>query len=255
VIHIGTSGWQYDSWKGRFYPETLPKTRWLDEYVRRFPVVEVNNTFYHLPKEATFDRWRDAVPDGFVWVVKASRYITHIRRLRNARDSVALFWSRASRLGPKLGPILYQLPPNFRADLPILEEFLLLLPAASRSAFEFRDASWETDEVYRALDAAGVAWVVPDRPGQQAPVLVTGGWSYLRFHQGALTHPAYGRRKLEGWADRIAELPAKDVFVFFNNDPLAAAPSDALLLSELLEERGLDVARPVFAQPGDLDMR
>src|SRR5439155_6594956 len=142
MIYVGTSGWQYDSWRGRFYPASMPKTRWLEHYTSRFPVVEVNNTFYHLPKESTFDRWRGASPDGFVWVVKASRYITHIRRLRDAKDSVDLFWSRAARLGPKLGPVLFQLPPNLRADLTLLSDFLSVLPSGIRAAFEFRDATW-----------------------------------------------------------------------------------------------------------------
>jgi uncharacterized protein YecE (DUF72 family) len=183
-------------------------------------------------------------------VVKASRYITHIRRLRDAGEAIRLFWSRASRLGERLGPILFQLPPSFRADVPLLQDFLSDLPPGIRPAFEFRDRSWETEEVRRALEAAAAAWVIPDRPGLKAPAIVTGGWSYLRFHQGGPAHPAYGRRRLEAWADRIGELGVPDVFAFFNNDPLAAAPADALLLTELLERRGLHVARP---RPGPND--
>ncbi|HEX2266705.1 MAG TPA: DUF72 domain-containing protein, partial [Actinomycetota bacterium] len=124
MIHVGTSGWQYGSWKGTFYPQKLPQRAWLSHYVTVFPVVEVNNSFYQLPKEGTFDKWRDETPPGFVFVIKASRYITHIRRLRNAKESVDLFWSRASRLNEKLGPVLFQLPPRFKVDIGLLREFL-----------------------------------------------------------------------------------------------------------------------------------
>ena len=244
MIHVGTSGWQYASWKGAFYPEGLPQRAWLEHYATVFPVVEVNNTFYMLPKEETFDRWREGSPPDFVWVVKASRYITHIRRLRNAKDAVGRFWSRASRLGEKLGPVLFQTPPNLRADPAVLRDFLGLLPSEIRPAFEFRHDSWRTDEVHGLLDHAGAAWVLADRPGARVPDLVTGGWSYLRFHQGRPHHPKYRRDKLARWADRIASMDVGDVYAFFNNDPLAAAPADALALMELLEARGLRVARP-----------
>jgi len=249
VIWIGTSGWQYRDWKGAFYPERLPQRRWLEFYVTRFPTVEINNTFYSLPKESTFEKWRDETPAGFVVTVKASRYITHIRRLREAADSVDLFWSRARLLGERLGPVLFQLPPKFRADVDLLRAFLGLLPKEIRAAFEFRDASWETPEVYRALDDAGAAWVIPDRPGWRVPDVVTGGWGYVRFHEGGHgpRGSAYAREKLLRWADRLAALPAGDVWVYFNNDPDAAAVRDAATFTELMEERGLEVARPRVA--------
>jgi uncharacterized protein YecE (DUF72 family) len=243
VIYVGTSGWQYDSWKEDFY-EGAPKATWLERFAAQFPVVEVNNSFYQLPKEGTFDRWRTQTPKGFLFAVKASRFITHIRRLRDCEDSVKLFWSRATRLAEKLGPILFQLPPNFPADAGRLREFLKLLPAEMRAAFEFRDDSWRTDDVLDALDRAGAAWVLADRPGWRVPLFVTGGWSYIRFHQGRRAHPAYSRRKLRTWAARIAGFDATDVFVFFNNDEMAAAPRDAETLSELLRDRGCRVAMP-----------
>jgi uncharacterized protein YecE (DUF72 family) len=249
VIYVGTSGWQYGSWKGTFYPQKLPQRAWLSHYVTVFPVVEVNNSFYQLPKEGTFDKWRDETPPKFVFVVKASRYITHIRRLRNARESVDLFWSRASRLNEKLGPVLFQLPPRFKADLDLLREFLSLLPAEMKPAFEFRDVSWNRDDVYKTLDAAGAAWVLADRPGARVEPIVTGGWSYIRFHQGRPFHPAYPRSKLARWADRIAELPPRDTYIFFNNDPLAAAPRDAQILAALLRKRGQDVAEAPVSEP------
>lgn len=242
--YVGTSGWQYTSWKGRFYPKGVAQRAWLQHYASRFPVVEVNNSFYMLPKEATFDRWREGTPNGFLFVVKASRYITHIRRLRDAKDAVDLFWSRATHLEDKLGPVLFQLPPNFRADPGLLKEFLSVLPTGIRAAFEFRDDSWQQDDVTDLLDRAGSALVLADRPGARVPTIVTGGWSYIRFHQGRRTHPGYSRSKLRAWADRIAGLDAADVFAFFNNDPLAAAPKDALTLTGLLLDRGMQVALP-----------
>jgi uncharacterized protein YecE (DUF72 family) len=241
--HVGTSGWQYRSWRGSFYPAKLPQQQWLAHYGTVFPVVEVNNTFYMLPKETTFDRWRSESPEGFRFVVKASRYITHIRRMRDTKDSVDLFWSRATRLGDKLGPILFQFPPNLKADLPLLEDFLSTLPGEMRAAFEFREDSWRQEDVYRALDAAGAAWVLADRPGWRVPEVVTGSWTYVRFHQGRPFHPAYGRAKLRRWADRIAGLAVEEAWAFFNNDPLAAAPHDAQVMMELLERRGVNVAR------------
>jgi len=244
MIHVGTSGWQYRSWKDRFYPEGVPQRAWLHHYASRFPVVEVNNSFYMLPKESTFDRWREETPEGFLFVVKASRYITHVRRMREAKDSVDLFWSRATRLGPKLGPVLFQFPPNLKADVPVLAGFLRLLPRAMRPAFEFREPSWWRDDVFELLDRAGGAWVLADRPGARVREIVTGGWSYIRFHQGRPAHPGYTRQKLRSWADRVAGLAVPEAFVFFNNDPLAAAPRDALILEELLAERGLEVAQP-----------
>jgi uncharacterized protein YecE (DUF72 family) len=244
VIYVGTSGWQYRDWRGPFYPPKLPQREWLRFFSERFPTVEVNNSFYMLPKEESFERWgRDSAP-GFVVTVKASRYITHIRRLRDASESVELFWGRATRIGPKLGPVLFQLPPRFSANVELLDAFLHALPEGMRGAFEFRDSSWESDDVYRTLDRAGAAWVIPDRPGWRVPKPVTGGWSYLRFHEGG--HPprgaGYAREKLKRWAETIASFQARDVFVYFNNDPGAAAVRDAAVMMELLEGRGLPVA-------------
>ena len=244
MIYVGTSGWQYGWWKGRFYPKDVPQRGWLAHYATRFPIVEVNNSFYMLPKAATFDRWREETPKGFLFAVKASRYITHIRRLREAKDSVDLFWSRTTRLREKLGPILFQLPPNFRPDPALLKDFLGVLPGRMRAAFEFRDDSWQQDEVLELLDRAGAAWVMADRPGWRGPIHVTGGWSYVRFHQGRRAHPGYARSKLRAWADRLAGLDAGDVFAFFNNDAMAAAPNDASTLIDLLLDKKREVALP-----------
>jgi uncharacterized protein YecE (DUF72 family) len=237
AVLVGTSGWQYDDWRGRFYPKDLPKSDWLRYFSEAFPTVEVNNTFYQLPKEETFVAWREASADGFLVTVKASRYITHLRRLRDCRDPVRLLWSRCRRLGRKLGPVLFQLPPNFKADVDLLRAFLRLLPKSMRPAFEFRHPSWENEETHRALDEAGCALVLADRPRARLPNVVTGGWSYIRFHQGSLVGPGYSRAKLRRWADRIADMPSQDTFVYFNNDTGGAAVRDAMTLRELLRVR------------------
>jgi uncharacterized protein YecE (DUF72 family) len=249
---VGTSGWQYDSWRGPFYPEDLPKRAWLDFYTGRFATVEVNNTFYRLPGDGAFDKWWAESPDGFVFVIKASRYITHIRRMRDAKDSVDLFWSRARRLGDRLGPVLFQFPPKFTADAERLEAFLAVLPEGMRPAFEFRDDSWARDNrVLEALGRAGAAWVLVDRAGQVGPEPVCGDWSYVRFHQGGPVRPGYSPQALERWADRIAGLGVSEVWAFFNNDLQAAAPRDAETLSTLLRERGLEVRGPAVDGSSD----
>ena len=234
AVLVGTSGWQYDGWRGRFYPSELPKRAWLGYLASRFPTVEVNNSFYRLPSAETFARWREETPAGFVVAVKASRYITHIRRMRDCRDPVELLWSRTRELGPRLGPVLFQLPPRFPADRERLQRFLRVLPSGMRAAFEFRDPSWWTEDSLRALDDAGAAFVLPDRPGARVPQVVTGGWAYVRFHQGRERQPGYAREKLRRWAKRIAALPAEDVFVYFNNDAGGAAVRDALTLTALM---------------------
>ena len=242
MIHIGTSGWQYDSWRGRFYPDDLPQSGWLPHYAKRFETVEVNNTFYRLPKRETFIRWREVTPPGFVVTVKASRFMTHIKRLKDPADSVRMFYERAEGLGDKLGPVLFQLPPRFKADPGRLRSLLDVLPRDRLAAFEFRDPSWETEEIRALLDDNGAALVLADRPGWRVPDLVTGGWSYIRFHQGQRLSPHYRRGKLRRWADRIAALPARDTYIYFNNDPQGAAVKDADVMRSLLFERGCAVA-------------
>lgn len=252
MIFVGTSGWQYDDWRGPFYPGGLARARWLEFFSTRFPTVEVNNSFYQLPTAETFRKWRAQSADGFLFAVKANRFITHIKRLRDCRDPVELFWSRAQELGEKLGPVLFQLPPRFRPDHRLLEAFLGVLPRGIRAAFEFRDREWESEDTYRMLDRAGVAFVLADRPGARVPDVVTGGWSYIRFHQGTAFGPDYRQDKLRRWADRIAALDARDVYVYFNNDTGGAAVRDAATLAALLEERGQDVypVPPSSAGPG-----
>jgi uncharacterized protein YecE (DUF72 family) len=242
MIHVGTSGWQYRDWRGTLYPDRLPLDRWLERYAEEFTVVEVNNSFYRLPELATFERWRERTPAGFTFAVKASRFLTHLKRLRDAEDGVRLLLERTAGLGDKLGPVLFQLPPRFPVDVPRLRTFLGWIPRDVRCAWEFRDPSWLIDDVVELLDEASCALVLPDRPGSRGPLIVTGGWSYVRFHQGSRFGPDYRRDKLRRWAERIAALPARDVWVFFNNDPGGAAVRDARFLREALARADARVA-------------
>jgi uncharacterized protein YecE (DUF72 family) len=247
MFHVGTSGWQYRDWRGRFYPERLPQRGWLAHYARRFETVEVNNSFYRLPEAATFARWREQTPDGFLIAVKASRYLTHILRLREPREAVDLLLERARAAEEALGPVLFQLPPNLRAEPARLRETLDAIGGRVMAAFEFRHPSWLTDEVFSVLEDAGAALVLADRAGERSEPRVTGGWSYVRFHQGTAKRSGYRRDALRWWADRLVALPADDTFVYFNNDPGAAAPRDAARLAELLRERGVQVRSPTAA--------
>jgi uncharacterized protein YecE (DUF72 family) len=232
--HVGTSGWQYRDWRGAFYPKELPQREWLPYFARNFETVEVNNSFYRLPERETFERWRDQTPAGFVVAVKASRFITHLKRLKDPEEPVALLWERATGLGDRLGPVLFQLPPRFRADPDRLEALLRTLPRRMRPAFEFRDDSWYADEVFDLLDTAGAALVWPHRPGTRRALPVVGGWIYVRFHQGTRTGPGYRRDTLRRWAERIGDADADEAFLYFNNDQQAAAIRDARTMLELL---------------------
>ncbi len=234
MIRVGTSGWQYDDWRGTFYPDDLPKRQWLEVCSRRFPTIEVNNTFYRLPERDTFERWREETPAGFCFTVKASRYLTHVRRLVDPQEPVQRLWERALGLGDRLGPVLFQLPPNFKVDLDRLAGLLEVLPSSMRPALEFRDVSWDRPEVHEhARPFEGCAGV--GRPGPHSHERATGGWLYLRFHR-ADSSWEYGRERLRPWAERIASIDAREVFVYFNNDPGAAAIRDADTMIELLTE-------------------
>jgi uncharacterized protein YecE (DUF72 family) len=241
LIHVGTSGWQYRDWRGPLYPEGLPQSKWLEHFAHTLSTVEVNNSFYRLPERKTFERWDRSTPPGFTFAVKASRYLTHLKRLKDPAEGIERLWGNAMGLGGKLGPVLFQLPPRFPADLARLEAFCAELPQRILAAWEFRDRSWWSEEVFRLLDDRGYAFVLPDRPGFRGPFVVTSGWSYIRFHQGTRTGPDYRRGKLRTWAERISEMAASDVWAYFNNDHGGAAVRDALFLREALSEGGSDV--------------
>ncbi|MFF8602794.1 DUF72 domain-containing protein [Streptomyces sp. NPDC015232] len=248
AVYVGTSGWQYRDWRGVLYPEGVPQRRWLEEYARHFAVVENNNAFYRLPERSVFADWRERTPEGFVMAVKASRYLTHIKRLKAPAEPVERLMRRAEALGGRLGPVLLQLPPNLRADPELLDAALARFPEGTRLAVEFRHPSWWTDEVAGVLAGRGAALCWADRGSRPvAPLWRTADWGYLRLHEGrARPFPSYGGKALSGWADRIAEAwPERaDVFVFFNNDPGGAAVRNAETFLRVVEKSGRPVRRP-----------
>ncbi len=236
-LWVGTSGYVYVHWRrGVFYPEGLRQREELGYYAQRFRTVELNNPFYRLPEPASFDRWRDAVPDDFLFAVKASRYITHIRRLRDVGESLALFLERAERLGPRLGPLLFQLPPTFPADLALLRGFLAALPTGHRWVVEFRHPSWHIPEAYDALSDRGVALCIPVGGRVRPDLVTTADFVYVRMHAGEGAGGGFTAEQLAWWAGRLRALgrAGKDRFVYFNNDPGGHAPRDARTLLDLL---------------------
>jgi len=235
VLSIGTSGWQYRDWRGRFYPDGLPQRLWLEHYAAHFSVVEVNNAFYRLPERSTFERWRERTPDGFRFAVKMSRYLTHVKRLREPAEPVARFLDRAQGLGDKLGPVLLQLPPTMKADLAALDETLKQFPGRVRVAVEPRHKTWFTDECRDLLRTHGAALCWADRLGRPVtPLWVTADFGYLRMHEGrAHPRPRYGKSALRTWERRLHGVP--EGFAFFNNDPGGAAVTDADAMIALLD--------------------
>ena len=245
-LRVGTSGWQYGHWRARLYPRGVPQRVWLEHYAARFATVEVNASFYRLPRAETFAAWRDRTPDDFVLAVKASRYLTHVRRLRDPEEPVARLMSVAAPLGPKLGPVLVQLPPDMRRDLGALEATLRAFGAGVRVAVEPRHPSWEVPETAALLERHGAAWCMADRPAWRPRVRRTADWGYLRLHEGrAAPRPCYGRRAMEGWARRLAATftADEDVWVYFNNDPAGCAPRDAVVLAHAAARLDLPVTR------------
>ena len=246
ALLVGTSGWQYRDWRSTFYPEGLPQARWLEHYAERFQTVEVNNAFYRLPEGSTFEGWAERTPPDFVIGVKASRYLTHVKRLRDPAEPVARFCDRASRLGPKLGPVLVQLPPNLGIQLDALDDTLGRFPPGWRVAVELRHDSWFVDATFDLLRSHGAAFCLADSPKRRTPVERTAEWGYVRFHEGrASPSPCYGERALDTWARTLARLyrPGEEVFAFFNNDPKGCAVRDARVFARAASRHGLEPTR------------
>ncbi|HEX4863230.1 MAG TPA: DUF72 domain-containing protein [Acidimicrobiales bacterium] len=246
ALLVGTSGWHYQHWKGGFYPEEIPASRWLRYYAERFETVELNNAFYRLPAKEAFEKWSAELPEGFVIAVKASRYLTHIRRLREPRDPVRLLLERSSGLGQKLGPFLLQLPPTLKADLESLEATLKAFPADVRVAVELRHPSWFSDECRRILEQRGAALCLADGGSTVTPVWRTTDWTYVRFHRGrASPESCYGDTALRHWAQKLASEWGSDqeIFAYFNNDAHGCAPRDARKLARLGKAVGLKPTR------------
>lgn len=236
-IRVGTSGYVYRHWRGGvFYPAGLRARDELAWYAGRFRTVELNNPFYRLPTTETFARWRDATPDDFDFAVKVSRYISHVRRLHGAADPLDLFLERSEVLGPKLGPLLVQLPPQFQLDLARLEAFLAILPERHRWVIEVRHPSWQIPAVYEALGRRDVALCVPVGGRVQPDLVTTAPFTYIRMHAGAGPGGRFTDEQLRPWAARIRAVvrSGKDAYVYFNNDWEGHAVRDAAVLREML---------------------
>jgi len=237
-FRIGTSGWNYDHWRGRFYPASLPTSRWFEHYCGVFDTVEINNTFYQLPEAKTFDHWREQAPAGFAYALKANRYLTHMKKLKDPAQPLRRFLGRARRLREHLGPILYQLPPGWKRNVQRLCEFCDALPSNLTHVFEFREPDWLADETFAVLEAHGACLCIHDLLDRH-PRRVTGLTAYIRFHgSGQLYGGHYPRERLRRWADWICEAAShtRTVFAYFNNDADAAAVRDAITLRELVSK-------------------
>jgi uncharacterized protein YecE (DUF72 family) len=248
-LRIGCSGWNYKSWRGRFYPTDLPAAAWLRFYVAQFDTVETNATFYRLPARETFASWRDQTPDDFVMAIKASRYLTHLKRLRDPAEPVARLFDHAAGLGARLGPVLYQLPASLERDADRLAGLLAVLPAQLRlddgttvplqHVFEFRHPSWYVSDTFAQLAAHGAALCLHDMAGSAIDAAGVGPFTYVRFHGAAgKYHGSYDDAVLALWAGRLAAewRTGRDVYAYFNNDPEAVATHDARRLRDLTRE-------------------
>jgi uncharacterized protein YecE (DUF72 family) len=234
-IRIGTSGWYYDHWKELFYPAGLAKSRWFEHYAQHFDSVEINNTFYHLPKEQSIQRWHQLAPEGFLYAVKANRYITHIKRLKDTAEPVERFFERVALLKGKLGPILYQLPPTMHKDLDLLQAFIKLLGKKPRAVFEFRHKSWYSDDTFELLGKLGVGFCIHDMPGKESPRAVTADIIYIRFHGTTGRYAGnYPKSALQDWAAWLEEQAkkARAIYAYFNNDIGGHAIKNAKQLKE-----------------------
>ena len=228
----GTSGYSYKEWLGHFYPEKLPANAMLRFYAQHFSTVEINNTFYRMPAESMLQHWCEEVPERFTFTLKAPRRITHDKRLRDAESDVAEFLRRAQMLGSRLGPLLFQTPHYLRKDLPRLQDFLALLPDGSRVAFDFRNDTWQSDDVYEALRARGVMLCVTDNEQGETPFVTTTDCGYLRLRR---TH--YDESDLAQWVERLAPQPLRCTYVYFMHEDEALGTRFARILNEVWETR------------------
>jgi uncharacterized protein YecE (DUF72 family) len=235
-IFIGCSGWQYRHWRGDFYPAELPVRLWFEHYAERFDTVEINNTFYRLPDAAVFRAWRTRAPQGFRFAVKASRFLTHMKKLKDPEAPLDLFFSRARELGRTLGPVLYQLPPRWPVNIERFEQFLRALPPRRQHVVEFREPSWYRDEVFALLQKFGVALCLHDMQGSASGQVDIGPFVYVRFHGTERYSGSYSDERLYRWAVWLGarRRDGKQVDAYFNNDIGGHAPRDAVRLRGML---------------------
>jgi uncharacterized protein YecE (DUF72 family) len=234
-IRIGTSGWHYNDWAGLFYPAGLPKSKWLEYYTGHFNTVEINNTFYRQPKPETFTNWHKQAPKNFLYTVKANRYITHIKRLKDAKEPLERFLKGALLLKKNLGPILYQLPPGFHKDLDRLRRFLKVLPKKLTAVFEFRHESWFSQDTFDLLKEFNVSFCIHDMAGMEVPRMITSDIIYVRFHGPTGRYAGnYSKSALHDWAKWIKgrSRGKTAIFAYFNNDSRARAVYNGKTLKE-----------------------
>jgi uncharacterized protein YecE (DUF72 family) len=221
-VHIGTSGWHYAHWRGPFYPEKTKAADMLDFYIRHFDTVEINNSFYRLPPVNALKNWHDSTPADFCFAVKGSRYLTHMKKLKDPKPGLAKFFSRINHLGNKLGPILFQLPPGWKCNAARLESFLAALPKKHRYAFELRDPTWHNASIYELLRRFNAAFCIYELAGFQAAAEITADFTYVRLHGPLATayQGRYERRALADWAKRLARWrdALNDIYLYFDND-------------------------------------
>ena len=237
-IHIGTSGWSYNHWRGKFYPAKLAPSQRLAYYQKFFKTVEVNNSFYRLPEQDSLHSWYENVANDFIFSVKASRYITHMKKLRNPQDSIKEFMSCVEILDDKLGPILFQLPPKWHINYERLEAFLKMLPTGHRYTFEFRDPSWFTQQIFDLLANFKVAFCIFDLDRRLSPMQVTADFVYIRLHGPKDSyHGRYDDRAIRHWAMMIEKWheEGREIFCYFDNDEAAYAIDNAMLLQRKLK--------------------
>lgn len=238
-IYVGTSGWHYRHWLGLFYPEKLPAKEMLAFYARQFDTIEINNSFYHLPLPSTFDSWRESSPKDFHFAVKGSRFITHMKKLKDPVPSTQRFFAGVERLGRKLGPILFQLPPRWKVNKERLRRFLATLPREHKYVFEFRDETWLVKGVYELLRKYNAAFCIHDLAGVQTPLEVTADFTYIRFHgpSAARYQGSYSTQVLRKWADRIRDWRSdlSAIYVYFNNDIGGKAIENARTLKRMVD--------------------
>ncbi|RYY02338.1 MAG: DUF72 domain-containing protein [Gammaproteobacteria bacterium] len=240
AIHIGCSGWHYLHWRGNFYPTYAKPNEYLNLYLKHFDTVEINNSFYRLPTEHSLLSWKQGVPANFTFSVKASRFITHNKKLKDSDDAFQLFFNRILLLGDKLGPVLFQLPPTWNYNGVRLEEFLTALPRPNDYVFEFRNRDWLRDEMFALLRQYNVGFCIHDMPGSITPDVVTSKIAYVRFHgNGEKYSGGYPNRMLEQWAENVVEWQKNHItpYVYLNNDIGGFAPRNALTLKNIIEEK------------------
>lgn len=241
-IYIGTSGWSYKHWKGNFYPRNIKDSEEFVYYQKFFNTVEINNTFYHLPLESTFIQWRKNTPDNFLFSVKASRFITHMKKLKIDNDGLDVFLKRARKLKDKLGPVLFQLPPGWKLNLERLENFLKRLPSKNLYTFELRNHTWITGEVLKLLKKYNCAFCIYELDHYQTPLEITANFVYIRLHGPQKKYQGnYTRAALKKWATRCLDWQkkGKDVYVYFDNDQKGYAAENAKTLESLLKAKTL----------------